>query len=324
MTVIFIIAGLILLVALLLFFPMKIRFFFVGARKNGLIEIKFFNWTVFTTQEKADIEDAEVFSATSSAGLNKETMGSPSDEPGDDAGSAVEKEDIVSESENVAFDDAEAGEGNFDDVRLDAAEDTGNDEPDDDEVTFGAKGDTVFEETFTEDIVSEPENVALDESSSGKKKKEKRVLSEKEFLTLMFNPKLNAMVLRMAWRLTKRAWQLFTIRFEHTVVQGIRMEYDEMGTASAIAALLSSQVRFFENWDFQMDWLKEKDLEIRGNILVRFRLFFLMIWSLMTMVFALRVYLWYRKNKKLFIVKPSMFRLVFWRRKIIDLLAAED
>ncbi|HHX15264.1 MAG TPA: hypothetical protein GX724_03795 [Fibrobacter sp.] len=296
---IFIIAGLILFVALLLFFPVKIRFFFVGAKKKGLIEIRFFNWKIFSSQDKDESEDAdespleddvnsngetpeemgaeveEVISTSSSAGLTKEDMATSIDDEPD--GVAFEDKDIVPELETVALDDIVK----FDDVEPDA----------------------------------EPE------MSSQKKK---RVLSEKEFLTLMFNPKLNAMVLRMAWRLLKRAWQLFTIRFEHTVVQGIRMEYDEMGSASAIAALLSSQVRFFESWDFQMDWLKEKELEIKGSVLVRFRLFFLMVWSLMALVFAARVYWWYRKNKKIFIKNSSMFRLVFWRRKIVDLLAAED
>ena len=223
---IFIIAGLILFVALLLFFPVKIRFFFVGAKKKGLIEIRFFNWKIFSSQDKDESEDAdespleddvnsngetpeemgaeveEVISTSSSAGLTKEDMATSIDDEPD--GVAFEDKDIVPELETVALDDIVK----FDDVEPDA----------------------------------EPE------MSSQKKK---RVLSEKEFLTLMFNPKLNAMVLRMAWRLLKRAWQLFTIRFEHTVVQGIRLEYDEMGSASAIAALLSSQVRFFESWDIQ-------------------------------------------------------------------------
>ena len=56
---IFIIAGLILFVALLLFFPVKIRFFFVGAKKKGLIEIRFFNWKIFSSQDKDESEDAD-------------------------------------------------------------------------------------------------------------------------------------------------------------------------------------------------------------------------------------------------------------------------
>jgi hypothetical protein len=184
--------------------------------------------------------------------------------------------------------------------------------------------DSEMSETIESDVTDEATNTDASKGKDSKASKKLRELTEKEFLTLMFNPKLHSMVLRMAWKLLRRAWRLFTIRFEHTVVQGIRMEYDEMGVVSAFTSFFTSQFSLFKNWDIQMDWLKEKEPEIRGSILIRFRLFFFLLWSLMALFFAARVYFWYRRNKKRFIENPLPFRLVFWRRKIIDLIAAEE
>jgi len=409
-----ILAGLLFLGALLLFFPLRIRFYFVGAKKDSLIEIRLFKWKLFTTKENPSDETTEsnvgsdatnkdalderdetteiagIDGATAESELFENTDRNVSEATDYDEDDESLKNSGVSttESEAAALQTAESKSRknqnrndetheilNSDAVEsstyphsetheamscraTETVENTESDVSDEDaKITAStestkadekcenpisesaekfvdsgeetlAKGasmdDSEMSETIESDVTDEATNTDASKGKDSKASKKLRELTEKEFLTLMFNPKLHSMVLRMAWKLLRRAWRLFTIRFEHTVVQGIRMEYDEMGVVSAFTSFFTSQFSLFKNWDIQMDWLKEKEPEIRGSILIRFRLFFFLLWSLMALFFAARVYFWYRRNKKRFIENPLPFRLVFWRRKIIDLIAAEE
>lgn len=395
-----IIAGLFIFATLLLFFPLRIRFYFVGAKKDSLIEIRLFKWMLFTTKEDSPDETTESSVGSDAAdkeaadervenseiaGINGTTAESEFCENTDRDSSEVTDYDVDDEPlkngdvstmeseiaepqtrENTDRNDETHVNFNRDAVEsstyphsemheamsysaTDTVEITESDVSAEDAKNSISMENTNADERHENPIGDAAENLvdsgeetaekgaSMDDSemsdtiesdaskaNDSKASKKLRELTEKEFLTLMFNPKLHSMVLRMAWKLLRHAWSLFTIRFEHTVVQGIRMEYNEMGVVSAFTSFFTSQFSLFKNWDIQMDWIKEKELEIRGSILIRFRLFFFLLWSLMVLFFAARVYFWYRRNKKRFIENPLPFRLVFWRRKIIDLIAAEE
>lgn len=348
-----IIAGLFLFATLLLFFSLRIRFHFVGAKKDSLIEIRFFKWTLFSTNKKESInnstEEKSSYNSETRETLKSKTSNADfyDDDLEDVTESKIENEisksDVEASKTSEANEDAVASEKNTEtqteiskttDANIDAADSNENEvviskeetsdtsQADIDDITSEESAEFKTEADTNATIETSIDDDTLQEDS--KKSKKTRELTEKEFLTLMFNPKLHSMVLRMVWRLLRRTWRLFQIRFENVVVQGIRMEYDEMGAFAAISSFTTSQVNFLKNWEFQMDWLKEKNPEIRGTLLIQFRLFYFLLWSLIALFYVARVYFWYRRNKKRFIENPIPFRLVFWRRKIIDLIAAED
>ena len=352
MTGISIIAGLLLLATLLLFFPLRIRFHFVGAKKGSLIEIRFFKWTFFSTNkkhsDKDSTEEKSSYDSDTCEALRSKTSNADIDD--DDSKDTIESktEEVKNKSDvekSETYEAAVDGVTSEENTEISKSTDVGIDAADPDEIE-DVKSKVEASETKTidtskadiDDIISEESiefkseeetsaamsETDIEDASPEEGSRKSRKLTEKEFLTLMFNPKLHSMVLGMAWRLLRRTWRLFQIRFEHVVVQGIRMEYDEMGAFAAISSFTTSQVNFLKNWEFQMDWLKEKNPEIRGTLLIQFRLFNFLLWSLIASFYAARVYFWYRRNKKRFIANPVPFRLVFWRRKIIDLIAVED
>ena len=338
-----IIAGLFIFVTLLLFFPLRIRFYFVGAKKDSLIEIRFFKWAFFSTNKKHSNKDSteETSSYNSENREELRSKTSNADIDDDDSEDTIQskteeeknKSDVEArETSEVAVDGVTSEENTeirkSTDAGIDAGDFDDNDgvkskvETSETETIDASKVDK--DEVASEESIESKTEVDIDEATPEEGSKKSRKLTEKEFLTLMFNPKLHSMVLCMAWRLLHRTWRLFQIRFENVVVQGIRMEYDEMGVFAAISSFTTSQINFLKNWEFQMDWLKEKNPEIRGTLLIQFRLFNFLLWSLIASFYTTRVYFWYRRNKKRFIENPVPFRLVFWRRKIIDLIAAED
>lgn len=93
----------------------------------------------------------------------------------------------------------------------------------------------------------------------------KRSLTDEEFWTLLLTPEFD----RRAWW-SVRHWlsalfKLFRIRFVDCVVEGIRMEYRNMGYAASLNAFLKAYP-YIGDWDFRMDWTYSHEPRCGGHI----------------------------------------------------------
>ncbi len=156
-----------------------------------------------------------------------------------------------------------------------------------------------------------------------KKKSKKRKLSEREILTLALQPDFNWKVLKKGWALLKSFFRIFRAGFDRTVVKGMHFDYAAMGFSQGLFGAFAAMVPLFENWEFHMDWAGQEKPGIAGSFRIRVtgvRLFEFLCYAL---VFAGWLFFWYRKNKKKLMENPAQFKLVFWRRWILNLLASE-
>ena len=155
-------------------------------------------------------------------------------------------------------------------------------------------------------------------------KKQKKKVSEREFLTILLEPHFDAKVISFLWRLMKSYYRVFRIRFEHTVVEGIQLEYNQMGVLQGAFGILTSNVKLFKNWDFRMDWCHDKKPRIEGTLVLYITWSRILVAVCKTIFYAVRIFLMYWKNKKQMLSNPGAFRLIFWRRWIVNFMTAEN
>jgi hypothetical protein len=155
-------------------------------------------------------------------------------------------------------------------------------------------------------------------------KKRKKKLNEREFLTVLLEPKFDSKVISFLLRLMKSYYRLFRIRFEHTVVEGIQLEYNQMGVLQGAFGILTSNVKLFKNWDFRMDWCHDKKPRIEGTLVLYITGGRILVAVCKTIFYVGRIFLMYWKNKKQMLSNPGAFRLIFWRRWIVNFMTAEN
>ncbi|MFA6662663.1 MAG: hypothetical protein WCS56_06475 [Bacilli bacterium] len=167
-------------------------------------------------------------------------------------------------------------------------------------------------------------NVKIQKEEKSCTKKRKRKLSEREFLTVLLEPKFDSKVISFLLRLMNSYYRLFRIRFEHTVVEGLQLEYNQMGVLQGAFGILTSNVKLFENWEFRMDWCHEKKPRIEGTLVLYITWGRILAAVCKTIFYAIRIFLMYWKNKKRMLSNPGAFRLIFWRRWIVNFMTAEN
>jgi len=169
--------------------------------------------------------------------------------------------------------------------------------------------------------------ISGDETGKNKKARknpEKKKLTEREFLTILMEPKFDSRVIALSWRLMKSYIRLFRIHFDRTVVEGIRLDYDQMGILQGMSGVLTANVALFKNWEFHMDWCRKQKLRIDGSLVLSLTWARILGAFFKTLFYAAQIYFLFRKNKKRMIANPGTFRLIFWRRWIVNFMTAEN
>ncbi|MCK9181633.1 MAG: hypothetical protein M0P13_01965 [Fibrobacteraceae bacterium] len=272
----------VLLVGGLLLFPVKVRFLFKGIEKGSRFEIRIFKKKIFSSDDLNEV-NGEAAEKSRSEGMNA-------------------NEDNSDEKEENFENEAEASSEN-----LEKREETSSSE----------EASIVREDSSVEEKSASPES-----SVKGEKPEAGAISSDKEFLMMMIEPHFDGYVLKKGLKLFRQFFKIFHCKFEKTVVEGIRLEYNEMGIATGMTGMLAGMFPLFENWEWRMDWCHNKVPKIEGTFVASFSLLRILSFATFTLFYALSAFRIYRKNKKRFKGNPSAFHLVFWRRWTVNFLAS--
>ena len=151
---------------------------------------------------------------------------------------------------------------------------------------------------------------------------EKRKLMDREFWTIALTPDLDARAFGFAKKIMASALNLFRIRFIDCFVEGIRMDYLDMGYAAALNAFLKTYP-YVGAWDFRMDWCRDKELRAQGTITASINLLRLFCFTLKTAVYAGFLFLSFWRRRARVLKTNELPEIGFIRRKIIDFIVEE-
>ena len=151
----------------------------------------------------------------------------------------------------------------------------------------------------------------------------RRSLTSKEFWTLILTPEFDSRAFWAARHSLSSLFKLFRIKFVGCFVEGIRMDYLNMGYAAALNGFLKS-FPYIGVWDFRMDWTRDHDLRTEGRVRASVNLFRILSLSLATTFYGgiIAVSFWRRRSR---ILKTGELpELGFIRNKIVKLMTEDD
>lgn len=163
---------------------------------------------------------------------------------------------------------------------------------------------TSVTEPEPQNTTPEPEASTLEPEAPPPEPEARKSLTEREFWTLLLTPDIDERGLRYSKKILNSFLNVFQVRFRDCYVEGIRMDYKSMGYGAALNAMLKGYP-FLEDWDLQMDWTRDYDLQSAGHIEATVNLcrtvWFLTVSS----------------------VYGGIFAFVFWRRRAAVLKTGE-
>ena len=163
---------------------------------------------------------------------------------------------------------------------------------------------------------------ADDEKPAKKQKKEKRKLTDREFWTIVLTPELDGRAFRYLKNIFATSMSLFRVKFIDCFVEGIRMEYVDMGYAAALNAFLKTYP-YVGAWDFRMDWCYDKELRAQGTITASINLLRIICFTLKMALYAGILFLSFWRRRARVLKTNELPELGFIRRKIIDFIVEE-
>lgn len=300
-----------IVIGIALLFPIPVRILFRGSKVNGFLELRIFRKKLFSTREELSDEKT----VANGSGESSENNLSPNDEKSEDSSVISDK----AQAETFTDSDENSSE-NFDR------------EPE----HFSSS--QTFETADRESSKispqrSEPVKTASSkpsEKSHTKKEKPKKVhakkshSSDREFLTILIEPKFSKLVLKGSFRISRAFFRIFHCQFETAVVDGIRTEsMDEMGYIFGGLNFLSGTVPFFENWEFGMDWEGGRPFRVEGCFCIRFSVARVLGFCIVSARWIAKWIVRYFLNSRRYRKCPKAFRLIFWRRWIVRFFSPE-
>ncbi len=159
-------------------------------------------------------------------------------------------------------------------------------------------------------------------TDESKPKKEKRKLTDREFWTIVLTPELDGRAFRYLKNIFATSMSLFRVKFIDCFVEGIRMEYVDMGYAAALNAFLKTYP-YVGAWDFRMDWCYDKELRAQGTITASINLLRIICFTLKTALYAGILFLSFWRRRARVLKTNELPELGFIRRKIIDFIVEE-
>lgn len=273
-----------LLAALVLFFPVPVRFVFLVSRKEKQWEIRVFRRTFLKGESEDGIDDA---AETHSTAESKETA------PAEVKPVQVSTAPVETQKTSV---DVQA---------LKRAP------------VMDSTAETQASETVFDAPSEDAQKEERDEEFIAKKK------SDREFFSVILSPDFTHGILKRFWKLCRYSFKLFHCEFEDVTVEGVRLDYIKMGYLQGACSFVSGMFPLFKNWNVQMDWCHNKEKKVHGIVLVKFTVLRVLIAAFGAIALGLWIYLKYRRGKKRYREHPETLRLVFWRRFVLDFLAPE-
>ena len=154
-------------------------------------------------------------------------------------------------------------------------------------------------------------------------KKEKRSLTDEEFWTLILTPEFDA----RAWWSVKHwlsaLFKLFRIKFQNCFIEGIRMEYQNMGYAAAINAFLKTYP-YIGAWDFRMDWTYDHEPRAEGHIRASVNLCRVLGLIVSTLFYGGIVAFTFWRRRAHILKTNELPELGFIRKKIVKMMSEDN
>jgi hypothetical protein len=166
---------------------------------------------------------------------------------------------------------------------------------------------------------AEPEKTEVEEMESDKK----RSLTDEEFWTLLLTPEFDA----RAWWSVKHwlsaLFKLFRIQFKNCYVEGIALEYQDMGYAAAINAFLKAYP-YIGCWDFRMDWTYSHELRAEGHVYASVNLCRVCGLFLSTVAYGGVVAFSFWRRRARILKTNELPELGIVRKKIVKMMSEDD
>ncbi len=178
------------------------------------------------------------------------------------------------------------------------------------------------DESETAESAEPDEDKSETPAEDQKQKKKKRKLTDREFWTIALTPDLDGKAFGYSKKILASALTLFRVKFIDCFVEGIRMDYLDMGYASALNAFLKTYP-YVGAWDFRMDWCRDKELRAQGTITASINLLRLLCFTLKTLLFAGLLFLSFWRRRARVLKTNELPDVGFIRRKIIDFIVEE-
>ena len=280
--------------------------------------------------EKADAKSEESSSPDVDAKSEKQESPSVIQSPGTESGVNSAKDPVKSGLESNAESAKQEAESETQDAPAVTPEAEEKGEEQEAPPTVEAVAKKPAETPKTEKMDSSPvaevsESATSDDEKATedqKPRKEKRKLTDREFWTIALTPDLDARAFGFAKKIMASALNLFRIRFIDCFVEGIRMDYLDMGYAAALNAFLKTYP-YVGAWDFRMDWCRDKELRAQGTITASINLLRLFCFTLKTAVYAGFLFLSFWRRRARVLKTNELPEIGFIRRKIIDFIVEE-
>ena len=177
-------------------------------------------------------------------------------------------------------------------------------------------------ESKTETVKSAEEKT--DEVQDEKKDTpEKRSLTDQEFWTLLLTPEFDTRAWWAVRHELSAIFKLFRIRFTDSFVEGIRMEYENMGYAAALNGFLKSYP-YIGDWDFRMDWTYDHEPRAEGHLKASVNLCRTLGLLLATLFYGGILAFTFWRRRAHILKTGELPELGFVRKKIVNIMTEDD
>lgn len=324
MVVLYVILGIMaVLAAILLLFPLRIRGEFEITVEKGSLKLSFFKWHKEISKcFKKEVEKA-----------SEEVVACAPEEKKDLQKSPEKKKTQTGKSENESLSETQSGKLQSSTMGETSVEPAKVEE----------KSKLQLEENPKEkarEISRDRENEKqkkkrekeLAKLEAKKQKKEKQAEKEdspefkdKDFFTLLLQPKMVSLAWKYLIKLLNETFKLFRFKFFDSFVEGIDTGNPARnGYLSAVLGALPSIVPALACVTFIINWDGSVKLGGFGKFTASVNLLRILAWILVVAYIAARLALLYFWMRYRYRKDASRYKLAWWRKKIVDFIAAED
>lgn len=152
---------------------------------------------------------------------------------------------------------------------------------------------------------------------------EKRSLTDQEFWTLLLTPEFDTRAWWAVRHELSALFKLFRIRFTDSFVEGIRMEYENMGYAAALNGFLKSYP-YIGDWDFRMDWTYDHEPRAEGHLKASVNLCRTLGLLLATLFYGGILAFTFWRRRAHILKTGELPELGFVRKKIVNIMTEDD
>lgn len=317
MVVFYVILGIVAVItAILLLFPLRVRGEFEITLEKGSVKLSFFKWhKEISKRFKKEIEKASEEVVACAPEVKKDLQKSPEKKEKQKNKDALKTESEKKLSPQVSETPVKTEEKS----KLQLEEDPKK----------KAREISRDRENEKQKKKREKELAKLEAKKQKKKKQAEKEDSpefkDKDFFTLLLQPKMVSLAWKYLIKLLNSTFKLFRFKFSDSFVEGIDTGNPARnGYLLAILGALPSIVPALACVTFIINWDGSVKLGGFGKFTASINLLRICAWILVVVYIAARLALLYFWMRYRYRKDASRYKLSWWRKKIVDFIAAED